>query len=81
MKRKFPVFKTDEEAEHFLETQDLTEYDISGFKPANFEWAPKTERITMRLPRDLLATIKASAAEKHIPYQRYIRQLIEQSLR
>jgi predicted DNA binding CopG/RHH family protein len=80
MKRKVPIFKTDEEAEAFLE-QDLSDLDFSQFKPANFEWAPKTERITMRLPRDLLATIKASAAEKHIPYQRYIRQLIEQSLR
>lgn len=79
--KKIPIFKTDEEAERFLETADLSEYDLSQFKPAHFEWAPKTERITMRLPRDLLATIKASAAEKHIPYQRYIRQLIEQSLR
>ena len=80
MKRKVPIFKTDEEAEAFLE-QDLSDLDFSQFKPAHFEWAPKTERITMRLPRDLLATIKASAAEKHIPYQRYIRQLIEQALR
>lgn len=30
MKNKLPVFRTDEEAEHFVETADLTEYDLSG---------------------------------------------------
>jgi predicted DNA binding CopG/RHH family protein len=81
MKRKIPIFKTDEEAEAFLETADLTEYDLSGFKPANFEFAAKDERITMRLPSDLLATIKTAAAKQKMPYQRFIRQLIERGLR
>jgi predicted DNA binding CopG/RHH family protein len=81
MKKKFPVFKTDEEAEQFLETADLTEYDLSGFKPLNFEFAAKDERITMRLPSHLLSRVKEKAMDAHIPYQRYIRQLIEQGLR
>ncbi len=81
MKRKLPSFSTDEEAEAFLETADLTDYDLSGFKPMPFEFAPKTERITMRLPSHLLLAVKASAAKAQIPYQRYIRQLIEQGLR
>jgi predicted DNA binding CopG/RHH family protein len=81
MKPKLPTFKTDEEAENFLTTADLTHYDLSGFRPANFEFAAKDERITFRLPSDLLVSVKAKAAEKRIPYQRYIRQLIEQGLR
>lgn len=80
MKRKVPHFKTDEEMEAFLE-QDLSDLDFSQFKPANFEFAPKTERITMRLPSNLLSAVKVSAATKKIPYQRYIRQLIENGLR
>ena len=37
MKKKIPIFKTDEEAERFVETADLTEYDLSQFKPVRFE--------------------------------------------
>ncbi len=33
MKKKIPSFKTDEEAEHFVDTADLSEYDLSDFKP------------------------------------------------
>ena len=81
MKPKLPVFKTDDEAEAFLETVDLTQYDLSDFKPANFEFAAKDERITMRLPSHLLGAVKQAAAKQRIPYQRYIRQLIERGLR
>lgn len=81
MKPKLPVFSTDEQAEDFLATVDLTQYDLSGFKPANFEFATKDERITMRLPSDLLGAVKAAAAKQHMPYQRFIRQLIERGLR
>ena len=37
--KEWPVFHSDEEAEHFVETADLTEYDISGFRPVTFEFA------------------------------------------
>ncbi|MCT7377754.1 BrnA antitoxin family protein [Chelativorans salis] len=36
MKKKIPVFKTDEEVEAFIENADLTEYDLSQFKPLRF---------------------------------------------
>ena len=41
MKEKIPTFKTDEEAEVFVETADLTEYDLSGAKPVKFEFEKK----------------------------------------
>lgn len=77
MKKKIPVLLTDEEAEAFIETADLTEYDLSEFKPAHFEFAPKDERVNMRLPKPLLEAVKARAAKSGVPYQRFIRQALE----
>jgi predicted DNA binding CopG/RHH family protein len=80
MKRKLPRFKNDKEAEEFVDKADLTEYDLSGFRPIRFEFQPKTERVNMRLPRQLLEAVQASAAKKGIPYQRFIRQVLEDAV-
>ena len=80
MKRKVPTFKTDAEAEAFLD-QDLSDLDFSQFKPTNFTFTKKNERVTMNFPVGLLHAVKASAASKHIRYQQYIHQVLEQSLR
>jgi predicted DNA binding CopG/RHH family protein len=45
-----------------------------------FEFEPKTERVNMRLPRTLLDAVKARAAKQGIPYQRYIRQALENAV-
>ena len=79
MKKQFPVLMTDEDVEALLE-QDLSEYDFSQFKPANFEFAAKDARVNMRLPESLVNAIKGKAAVEGIPYQRYIRRVLEQSL-
>src|SRR5215207_7960829 len=50
MKKKIPRFKTDKHAENFVATADLTEYDLSGFKPVRFEFERKDARVNMRLP-------------------------------
>ena len=76
---KVPVMKTDEELEAFLD-QDLSDLDFSQFKPANFEFAAKDARVNMRLPESLVSAIKGEAAVEGIPYQRYIRRVLEQSL-
>jgi predicted DNA binding CopG/RHH family protein len=80
MKRKLPRFKSDKEAENFVAQADLTEYDLSGMQPIRFEFQPKTERVNMRLPRQLLDAVQASAARKGIPYQRFIRQVLEDAV-
>lgn len=36
--KKLPILNSDEEAEIFVGTADLSEYDLSGFAPANFEF-------------------------------------------
>jgi predicted DNA binding CopG/RHH family protein len=75
--KKLPILRTDEEAEHFVDTADLSEYDLSDFKPMKFEFAAKTERINMRLPEPLLKAVKRKAKQQNLPYQRYIRQVLE----
>lgn len=77
--KSVPVFKTDEEAEAFLE-QDLSDLDFSQFKPARFEFVAKSERVNMRLPKPLLESVKARAAAEGMPYQRYIRKALEDAL-
>jgi predicted DNA binding CopG/RHH family protein len=41
---------------------------------------PKTKRVNMRLPAPLLSAVKAVAARRGIPYQRFIRLAIEHEL-
>ena len=77
MKKKIPVFKTDEEAERFIDTADLSEYDLSGFKPVRFEFAKKAARVNMRLPQPLLDAVKKQAKRRGIPYQRLIREALQ----
>jgi predicted DNA binding CopG/RHH family protein len=79
MIRKVPEFATDEEAEAFL-NQDLSSLDFSQFKPVRFELREKDARVNMRLPQGLLDTLKAKAKLENIPYQRLMRDLIEQGL-
>lgn len=45
-----------------------------------FEFQPKTERVNMRLPQSLLEAVKATAAKAGIPYQRFIRQTLENAV-
>jgi predicted DNA binding CopG/RHH family protein len=77
MKKKIPRFKTDEQAENFVATADLTEYDLSDFKPVQFEFERKDARVNMRLPVRLLDAVKKIARARGIPYQRVIRESLE----
>jgi predicted DNA binding CopG/RHH family protein len=79
MKRKVPRLKTDEQAEAFL-AQDLSKLDFSQFKPARFEFEKKDEQINMRVPKPLLAAVKARAKARGIPYTRFIRETLEQAV-
>jgi predicted DNA binding CopG/RHH family protein len=79
MKRKVPRLTTDEEVEAFLE-QDLSGLDFSQFKPVRFEFEKKAARVNMRLPEPLLEAVKARAAARGIPYQRFIREVLERAV-
>lgn len=80
-KKKMPKLLTDEDAEKFLE-QDLSPYLHSGnLVKVNFEFEPKDENINLRVSSDLLAAVKAKAKIAKMPYQRYIRFVLEKDLR
>jgi len=77
MKKPLPNLESDAAAEAFVESADLTDYDLSGMRMFKFEVQPKTERINMRLPKPLLEAVKAAAKKSGLPYQRYIRLVLE----
>ena len=79
MKRKVPRLKTDRQAEAFL-AQDLSNLDFSQFKPARFEFEKKDDQINMRVPKPLLAAVKARAKARGIPYTRFIRETLERAM-
>ena len=80
MKKKIPTFKSDEEAERFVESADLSDYDLSQFKSLRFAFEKKAARVNMRLPETLLKAVKERAEARGIPYQRFIREALEQAV-
>ncbi|MGB0038321.1 MAG: CopG family antitoxin [Terriglobales bacterium] len=79
MNNKVPRLKTDDQAVAFL-AQDLSTLDFSQFEPARFEFEKKDEQINMRVPKPLLAAVKARAKARGIPYTRFIREMLEQAV-
>ena len=79
LKEKVPSLRTDEQAEAFL-AQDLSNLDFAEFKPTRFEFEKKDEQINMRMPKPLLAAVKARARARGIPYTRFIRETLEQAV-
>jgi predicted DNA binding CopG/RHH family protein len=75
--KTMPSLRSDEQAEHFVSEANLTQYDLSGFKPMRFEIEPKSAALNMRLPTSLLEALKRKAQNKGIPYTRYVRMLLE----
>ena len=59
--KPLPPLRSDAEAESFVDTADLTQYDLSGFKPMRFEIELKAAALNMRLPASLLDAVKAKA--------------------
>lgn len=75
--KPMPPLRSDAEAEKFVAAADLSQYDLSGFKPMHFEFESKAAALNMRLPKSLLDALKVKAKAKGIPYSRYVRLLLE----
>jgi predicted DNA binding CopG/RHH family protein len=80
MKKKIPIFDSDEEAERFVETADLSAYDLSHFRPVRFEFETKAAQVNMRMPIPLLDAVKERAKLRGIPYTRFIREILEREV-
>ena len=81
MKKTLPSLTSDAAAERFVDEADLSQFDLSAFKPHSFEFAPKSKQVNMRFPDGLLKAVKAKAAAQGMTYQRFIRQTLEDALR
>lgn len=80
MNKKIPVFKSDKELEEFLEG-DLSDYIHAGnFRRVKFELMPKAEKVNLRISAKLLEAIKAKAKKLSMPYQQYIRLVMEKEV-
>jgi len=78
--KKVPKLRSDEEAEKFLE-QDLTDYiDLKNFHQVSFEFLPKTKKVNIRFPEQLLDAVRKKAKNEGMSYQKYIRKAVEDSL-
>ncbi len=80
MKKKNPAFKSDREVERFVDTADLSKYDLSGLTPVKFEFEKKSAQLNMRVPEALLEAVKKRSAVRGIPYTRFIREAMESAL-
>ena len=78
--KKMPPLRSDAAAERFVANADLTQHDLSGFKPMRFEIEPKSAALNMRLPQSLLDAVKSEARARGIPYTRYVRMLLEKAV-
>jgi predicted DNA binding CopG/RHH family protein len=80
MKKTIQTFKTDKEAEDFVATADLADYDLSGGHVVRFELKRKDKSVNLRLPAQLLEAVQSKAKRVGIPYQRFIRMALERAL-
>jgi predicted DNA binding CopG/RHH family protein len=74
MRKKYkalPKFRNESEEARFWATHDSTDYvDYSKAKRAVFpHLKPSTETISLRLPKSVLAHLKAMANKRDVPYQ------------
>ena len=80
MSRKLPALNSDEDAEALLE-RDLSDFMTAGnLAPFPFEFRPKAKSINLRISEELLNEVQAEARRQGMPYQRFIRQVLEAAL-
>ncbi len=80
LKKKIPAFKSDRAAAAFVERADLSQYDLSGARLVRFEIKRKDKSINLRLSEELYDAVRKRAASAGLPYQRFIRLMLEQAL-
>lgn len=81
--KKIPDLKTEEDISVFWDEHDSTEYiDWDKAKPVrmiNLQKSAKT--ISIRMPVDMIETLKIQANKNDIPYQSYLKMLIADGLK
>ena len=69
--KRIPKFKNEDEEREFWDAHSPLDYfDSRNFKRASFpNLKPSLKSISIRLPEDMLATLKTLANKKDVPYQ------------
>ena len=70
-------FKTDKEAEEFLDKDLSSIIGSKGFKKIKFELKPKNSSITIRVPEELKEAFKERAKKEGLSYQKLMREALE----
>ena len=81
--KPIPVFKNEDEEAKFWNTHDSTQY-VDWSKAVKVEFPnikPTTKTITLRLPMNLLNSIKTLANKKDVPYQSLMKILLAQKVK
>ena len=80
MKKHLKAIKTDKQAKALLK-QDLSNYmHHENFKPMRFELKPKKHTVTIRVSKELFKALKQKAKKLGLPYQKLMRQALENFL-
>lgn len=80
--KTLPKFKDQNEEMAFWEKNDVTDvFDVKSAKVVRFSNLKKsTKTISLRLPEDMLETIKVKANALDVPYQSFIKMLLQKEL-
>jgi predicted DNA binding CopG/RHH family protein len=80
--KKIPTFNSQQEEIDFWNQNDTIDYfDMSKAKHVKFPNLKKsTKTISLRLPEDMLEKIKVQANALDIPYQSFIKMMLQKEL-
>ena len=78
--KPMPHFATDEEAARFVDEADLSEYDLSGFRPMKISRDSSNSVYSLLIPSELFYRIDRRASEKNISIDEYLLDLARKDL-
>jgi len=80
--KTIPKFENEQQEKEFWDKNDSTEFiDYSYAKSVKFPNLKKSNKtISLRLPADMLETLKVKANALDIPYQSFIKMILQKEL-
>lgn len=80
--KTIPTFETEQQEREFWENNDSTEFiDWKNAKNIKFTNLKKsTKTISLRLPEDMLEKLRVKANAMDVPYQSFIKMIIQKEL-
>jgi predicted DNA binding CopG/RHH family protein len=80
MKKRLPTLKSDAEAETFVSSVDLTEYDLSSMRPVQFTLKSSSTAVNVDLPKHLVDQARTKATDAGMPLQDFIQTAIARAV-